>query len=348
MTQQPSRPSNLPSFSHQDQPMYGWALDSHKRPVPISLAGRGAQGYTCPICNGPMIAKKGDIKQHHFAHEFESLPECTPENVAKKIAGTWLVLELGEHMAHKKPFPLQWQMYGESYRVNLLKDITAIQEHIEFGKTEADIALMQGEKWDHPYAVFMLNLDSKRDPLIYTQFTAQSIPVISLPSDQFRSGQVTLKSVLEAAEVYGGWWLLEESERLPERLENDPNTIRQILGRSVVQPPYRFWGPLVSLYGQHHVLRVGANLVWLPPELWQIAVGGTRNRMSEDLIITTQEWPQKDGSVIALYYVNLRNTDFAVAIRRFRSGEDVRANLPAQYRMRRTTAEEVARALIAN
>lgn len=80
-----------------------------------------------------------------------------------------------------------------------------------------------------------------------------------------------------------------------------------------------------------------------------IAVGGTRNRMSEDF---DDHHPRmaakKDGSVIALYYVNLRNADYAVAIRRFRSGEDVRANLPAQYRMRRTTAEEVARALIAN
>lgn len=340
-------PPHHPHSSLQ-QPMYGWALDSHKRPVPISLAGRGAQGYFCPICSGPMVAKKGDIKQHHFAHEVESLPECTPENVAKKIAGTWLVLELGERMALKKTVSLEWQLYGETHRVNLLKGVTAIQENVEIEKVEADIALMQGETWDHPYVVFMLNLDPKRDPLTYTQFTAQSIPVISMPSEQFRSGQVTLTDVLEAAEVYGGWWLLEESERLPERLENDPSAIRQILGRAVIQPPYRFWGPLVSLYGQRHVLRVGASLVWLPPELWQIAVGGTRNRMSEDLIIITQEWPQKDGSTIALYYVNLRNTDYAVAIRRFRTGENIQANLPAQYRMRRTTAEDVARALIAN
>lgn len=67
---------------------------------------------------------------------------------------------------------------------------------------------MQGEKWDHPYAVFMLNLDSRRDPLVYTQFTAQSIPVISLPSEQFRSGQVTLKSLLKRRRFMagGGCW----------------------------------------------------------------------------------------------------------------------------------------------
>lgn len=332
----------------QHEPMYGWAINSRKRPMPIALAERGAHGYTCPICNGPMVAKKGDIKQHHFAHEFESLPDCTPDNVAKTIGGTWLVLELGERMALKKPFVLEWKMYEENHRADLLKGVTAILEHADIGNTEADIALMQGEKWDTPHCVFMLNIDPKRDPLAYTQFTAQSIPVISLPSEQFRSGQVTLKSLLEAAEVYGGWWLLEESERLPEKLENEPNAIRQILGKSVMQQPYQFWGPLVELYGHKHVLRVGQNLLWLPPELWQIAVGGTRNRMSEDLVITTQEWPQRDNSVIALYYVNLRNTDFAVAIRRFRRGEDVQANLHPQFRMRRTTAEEVARALVSN
>lgn len=37
--------------------------------IHISEAESGDNGYICPFCYGKMIAKKGNIKEHHFAHE---------------------------------------------------------------------------------------------------------------------------------------------------------------------------------------------------------------------------------------------------------------------------------------
>lgn len=45
------------------------ALDGNER-VTINRALRGRE-YTCLECNGIMIPKKGEIKQHHFAHKSE-------------------------------------------------------------------------------------------------------------------------------------------------------------------------------------------------------------------------------------------------------------------------------------
>src|SRR5258708_35117685 len=40
--------------------------------VYINQVGRGATKLRCPYCNGMLLAKKGQIKAHHFAHAGES------------------------------------------------------------------------------------------------------------------------------------------------------------------------------------------------------------------------------------------------------------------------------------
>lgn len=321
----------------QHQPMYGWALDDRGRPIPIGAAQRGAQGYTCPICNGPMIARKGDVKIHHFAHE--NLQQCSPERVATIIAGKWLVLELGKRMVKHQPVYIHWELSNDAYTVDIMRGIVAIVEGHETEYGRADIALTNNK--DTTQSV--INISAPADELALARFASNGITVILLPINQFRSGQSDLDNLLLNAKVQGGWWLLDENQDVSD-LMTDPQEIRQILGSVVAYPPYRYWGRLEAVGTLKHVLRVGDHLLWLPYEVWQVAVGGARNRLS-NLVVTIQEWPQNDGSVIVLFYVILREKDRAVAIRRFQRGEQVHATLTAAYRMRNTTAEDVARLL---
>lgn len=49
--------------------MIVFGVDTAGLPVSIREARRGAQcDLACPQCAGPLIARKGDIKAHHFAH----------------------------------------------------------------------------------------------------------------------------------------------------------------------------------------------------------------------------------------------------------------------------------------
>lgn len=62
----------------------GWALDSEKELLHISEAESGANGYLCPICHQELIAKKGQIKEHHFAHKNHVEAHESPLHYAAK------------------------------------------------------------------------------------------------------------------------------------------------------------------------------------------------------------------------------------------------------------------------
>ena len=54
---------------------YGYALDQESRLVDIATVtaeSRKVQDYTCIACGHNMIARLGDIRRHHFAHEYEN------------------------------------------------------------------------------------------------------------------------------------------------------------------------------------------------------------------------------------------------------------------------------------
>lgn len=330
-----ARASNTPAPTHTYEPMYGWALQASGRPVPISLANRGANNYICPICNGPMVAKKGDINQHHFSHE--SITKCTPAEVADAIGKKWLVLALGTAMILGQTVPIRWVVDGQKNEANLLKGVTSIVENLPTRYGVAEIALLTDTDIR---AVLVLSLEDAMSNEALAQFAASGITIIILPSARFRSGDVDIATLFDQAEVHGGWWLHGKPDDLPE-LELDPEKIRKALGEAVVYPPYRFWSPLADMGMQMNVLKINIHLLWLPENMWMLAVGGTHHRLSDKLEIITQEWPQQDRSTIALYYIKLRK-DRAVAIRRFLPDEHVHASLNASFRMLRATAEQIA------
>lgn len=323
----------MPALS---EPMYGWALDARGRPIPIGAAKRGAHGYYCPICNSPMIAKKGDVKQHHFAHE--ELIHCSPDAVAMAIGGRWLVLAMGEAMVLQHPIMVNWHIADQPYQTNILEDVVAIVENMPTDHGKADIAL----KTRSGDIKAVITLREPPDQLQVGRFAAAGIPVLLPDVQKFRSGQVSVETLLGTAAVRGGWQLVGPATA--GAVITDPEEIRTLLRQSVDKAPHHFWGALQEVPPHHHVLKIGDKQLWLPPEVWRTTIGGSLNHLSElDVII--KDWPaEDDGSVIWLFYVMLRNTS-AVAVRRFSSPTEAHASLTFAYQLRRTTAEQVAHLL---
>lgn len=48
-----------------------YALDKDNNPVSIKDVKRGRTDLRCPCCGRELIAKKGQIKKHHFSHVHE-------------------------------------------------------------------------------------------------------------------------------------------------------------------------------------------------------------------------------------------------------------------------------------
>jgi len=56
-----------------EQTKFSWALNTEGKLVHISQVERGrASNCFCPYCKAPLVAKKGSVKAHHFAHSNDS------------------------------------------------------------------------------------------------------------------------------------------------------------------------------------------------------------------------------------------------------------------------------------
>ncbi|NJL95235.1 MAG: hypothetical protein HC915_16715 [Anaerolineae bacterium] len=330
---------NTPKTPHH-QLMYGWALDAQGYPVPIRQAVRDAK-YFCPVCRGEMVPKMGDIKQHHFAHL--SLVDCSPDNVARLVAGRWLVRALQAALEAGQPVQVTWQTRDtqESHTINLLEGVTTVHEQQAIGEDRVEIALLDAE--GNPRVAILTGIQGTPPPEMVQRLTQAQIMVLLLNPVGVRSGQINLQELMAQATVWGGWWRLAElTER--EAFLTEPEAVREILRGVAIRPPYRFYGALHEEGSLRHVLEVDGRKVWLPQEVWMQTVGGTLNRLSPLLTIIQQEWTEDNQATIALYYVQTKDSS-AVAIRYFGPGQPVVSNLTSAFRLNRLEARDVAEQL---
>jgi len=321
----------------KNQPMYGWALGQDGKPVPIAKAKRGER-YTCPICHGDVVAKLGDIKQHHFAHI--NLLQCTPDNVARAVAGLWIADELAARLAQAQPVYVSWKINIQDHinRVDILKEVATIAQKRE--DIPSDIALLDAN--GKPKTFILLGIDTPAPPSKIAEWTGAGITVITLNPAGVRSGVVDLETLLAQSTVFGGWWIAN----MPPELVMQPAEIREILKDSVVRPPHRFFAELQDSGSMTHILEVGTKKLWLPPELWHDVVGGTHNKLGTEVDVVIQEWAEPDSGHIALFYITAHQTN-AIGIRRYPPGETVVVKLDTSaFRLERTTALDLAMQMI--
>jgi hypothetical protein len=316
------------------QPLYQWALDADGQPIHILEAGRSAV-YFCPVCGGKMVAKLGDIKQHHFAHEI--LQYCEPEAVIQAAASRWIANHVQACLHDGRGILVTWAcpVCHQPHTLNLLKDITQVQQKVAYHDLEPDVALV-----DALGAVRMALLLNKPSPDTLAAYVREKIMVIVI--DALHGHFSDMAALLAGAQVIGGICLTQRAAA-QQGVIADPAALRAALADSVARPPYQVNGPLESYENLTHVFTLGDKKLWLPPILWQRAVGGLLHTINPALHIISQEWPQPDGSTIALYYVTARAT-YAIAVRRFLPGQPVYARLDsAAFRSDRLSAAAIAR-----
>ncbi len=317
-------------------PQYEWAFDPSGQPVHISEAGHEGH-YVCPVCSDRLIPKLGGVKQHHFAHE--RMMMCNPDQVTRTAVGRWLVIQIGMLIRRQRQVVITWKcpLCKQTHSENLLEDVAQVVEQHAHDGLVSDVALLDSQ--GRVRAAFALKgVDNET----LTAYARLSITVIVLSLSHMRHRIRDLESLLSGVVISGGICATQvDAER--RGILATVEHLREALTQAVLQPPYAVYGALAEDGDLTHVLTLGTQKMWLPPILWQRAVGGLLHTINPALHIISQEWKQPDEATIALYYVTLKGAH-AVAVRRFPAGQIVYARLdPSVFKVGRMTALSAAR-----
>lgn len=309
------------------QLQYEWAFDALGQPIPITKAVR-SEMYYCPLCSRRMVARMGDIKRHHFSHEEEH--DCPPDEVARAAAGRWLERSIQQCLTNRQSIVMTWTcaLCKQSHTADLLSGVTQVQASYSVGDLRADVALL-----DAAGKLRAAILLTTPDPAGMAAFFRESVTAIGVDAVSAPYRMKDLPTLLGGSTIYGGLCTTQQAAR-QQGIVVDVPALRDILIGAAMQFPYHAYGPLESSDGLTHVFDLNGKKLWLPPILWQRAIGGMLHSLNPALQILSQEWKQPDGAVIALYYVTMKDQQ-AVAVRRFPPGHGAyaRIELPRNGRL---------------
>jgi len=120
-----------------------FAEDNNGKIIHIKNALPGVD-YYCPGCKEKFILKKGDIRQHHFAHN-NSSSNCigTGEGYLHKAFKKMLLNVIMEYIKEKKPLEIKWNCYicKQEHNHNILNGVYDAKDEYFMEVCRPDIAL---------------------------------------------------------------------------------------------------------------------------------------------------------------------------------------------------------------
>ncbi len=92
------------------------------RLIHVSQVERGLDcRCVCPVCKKHVLARKGGVMRHHFAHHRRG--ECSPETVLHQVGKRLLYKRIARHLKRNRPLQIRWncQYCPGTHEGNLLK-----------------------------------------------------------------------------------------------------------------------------------------------------------------------------------------------------------------------------------
>lgn len=123
------------------------------RLVHISEVENGLQpDCVCPACASPLVARKGSLKVHHFAHAAES--NCQPETVMHLLCKQLLAEKVEASISEGTHLCVSWTCRDcdDSHEFDLTNGICKCAVEHDLGVLRPDVALLNSQ---HEPAVFL-------------------------------------------------------------------------------------------------------------------------------------------------------------------------------------------------
>lgn len=130
------------------------------RLIHISEAVSGRKcGCLCVVCGESLIARKGESRQPHFAHDTES--ECKAESALHRIGKLLIKERIDLAIAAGSEIALRWECAycDEDHEANLLKKARRCEIEYPVGSARADVALLDAN--DNTYAALEIVVTHK-------------------------------------------------------------------------------------------------------------------------------------------------------------------------------------------
>jgi len=136
---------------------------NHGTYMHISEVPRGLDcNCKCPECGGELIAKKGDILRHHFAHSIQGSYECQGYGAEMTFVHKRAQEVLKEHATE-----IHLQRYGDShYMSDFCGVLNGVKVHVEVVVSsrlkENKLAFIKKE-FNEPYVVYRCDLSREQE-----------------------------------------------------------------------------------------------------------------------------------------------------------------------------------------
>jgi hypothetical protein len=122
--------------------LYKYAEDNNGNIIHISNTLL-EENYYCPECKEKFILKKGNIRQHHFAHN-NFFSNCTGEGYLHKTFKKMLLELIKDHINKKLSLELYWNcnICNKEHNGNLVNGIKDAKDEYNLESCRPDIALI--------------------------------------------------------------------------------------------------------------------------------------------------------------------------------------------------------------
>ncbi|MFP4176379.1 MAG: competence protein CoiA family protein [Planctomycetota bacterium] len=130
----------------------------------------------CPLCKEPVVARKGEIRRHHFAHFRQG--ECRPESVLHRLAKRLLCERLERLLAENRSMPIEWtcSRCPDTHRGNLLKRAKTVDSERPIGSYRPDVTLADAQK--SPVALIEMVVTHPPDSSLLEWCRGENIPLL--------------------------------------------------------------------------------------------------------------------------------------------------------------------------
>lgn len=130
----------------------------------------------CPACGRPLVAKKGNIKVHHFAHDGDH--PCNGETILHLLAKQLLKERIESALSAGRPVPIRWKCdrCENEHRGNLLKRAKAVLLETAFEGKVPDLTLIGDD--NDACAVIEVIVTHSPEPDAQKIYAAHKIPVV--------------------------------------------------------------------------------------------------------------------------------------------------------------------------
>lgn len=146
-------------------------------------------GCTCPECNRRVVARKGNIKIHHFAH-YHKHDSCSSETVLHRLGKHFLYERLINALQQNESISLQWKTEecSKLHEGNLLKNVSSALLEKQIQGIRPDITLIDVNNQPVVFVEIVVTHNPEMAVIDYAKDNKIPLIVIQLKSyDQLES-----------------------------------------------------------------------------------------------------------------------------------------------------------------